>query len=101
MTGLNAKLIVRLYELIRDGQFEVAGEIQVQIQRFYQECLLEILQTEGLQDSGIDRVMRVAGKGPVGLQCQRPYRSARQEHVERLIGWCRENAPILLPENSD
>lgn len=96
ITGLNAPRIVALYELCRAGRFAEAAPIEDEVRRYTFELLVPMVR-EGLWDSAVDRVQRLAGGVDVGLRCQRPYRSATPEHVERLRAWCRQHAPALLP----
>jgi dihydrodipicolinate synthase/N-acetylneuraminate lyase len=96
ITGLNARKVVELYKLCASGQFDEARLLQSAIHRYMFELLVPMVR-EGLWDSAVDRVQRVAGRSDVGLRCQRPYRSATPEHVTRLIEWCRTNTPELLP----
>ena len=56
-----------------------------------------MVKEDGLWDSAVDRVQRVAGGGVVGLRCQSPYRSGTEAHVKRLLAWTRKNTPELLP----
>ena len=58
---------------------------------------MPLVKTDGLWDSAIDRIQRVAGGGDVGLQCQSPYRSGNLRHVKRVLAWCKKNTPELLP----
>jgi dihydrodipicolinate synthase/N-acetylneuraminate lyase len=96
VAGLNAPLLVELYQSAAAGRYEAAEEIHQAVHRLVTQVLLPMVHDEGLWDSAVDRVMRVAGGVDVGLDCQPPYRSAGPEHVERLVAWCRLNAPILL-----
>lgn len=93
---LNPEFVVLLYEAIREGCFDEAQQRQATLQRYMTAVLLPMVQEEGLLDPAVDRVQRVAGGSDVGLACQGPYRSATQLHVERLLTWCRQNAPELL-----
>ncbi len=96
IVGLNARQVARLYELGAAGRFDEAKSLAEDIRRYTFELLLPMVR-EGLWDSAVDRVQRVAGGVDVGLRCQGPYRSATPEHVERLVSWCRQNTPNLLP----
>ena len=60
-------------------------------------ALIPLVGEEGLWDSAIDRIQRVAGGGVVGVRCQSPYWSGTQQHVKRLIAWCRKHTPELVP----
>jgi dihydrodipicolinate synthase/N-acetylneuraminate lyase len=95
IVGLNARRVVAMYELALAGQLENAATIQSELRRYTFELLVPMVR-EGLWDSAVDRIQRVAGGVDVGLHCQGPYRSAVPEHVERLKAWCRVNAPSLL-----
>ncbi len=96
VTGLNARAMVELYNLCASGQFDVAQPLQNMIHRLMFEALIPMVKKEGLLDSAVDRVQRMVGGGDVGLACQKPYRSATPQHVERLRRWCETNAPLLL-----
>jgi len=96
ISGLNARRIVALYELAAAGRRDEAAPLQDDVRRYTFDLLVPMVR-EGLWDSAVDRVQRVAGGVDVGLCCQRPYRSATPEHVERLRAWCRQHAPSLLP----
>ena len=97
VTGLNARRVVELYDLCAAGRFDEARALQKAVSRLIFEALLPMVKDEGLLDSAVDRVQRIVGGGDVGLACQKPYRSATPQHVERLRTWLREQAPILLP----
>lgn len=96
ISGLNARFIVRYYELCRRGELAAARPYAEAVRRLLDEVCFPMVIDEGLWDSAVDRVMRVAGGGNVGLRCQGPYRSATIGHVERLRSWCRAHAPALL-----
>ena len=98
LAGLNPRLMVEYYEDCRRGRWEDAGQVERSLQRLMGDVLRPIMREAGLADSAIDRVQRAAGGGTCGLRCARPYRSGRREHVERVIAWCRTNAPDLLPK---
>lgn len=95
IAGLNARRVVALYRLAAAGRLDEARPLQDELRRFTFELLLPMVR-EGLWDSAVDRVQRVAGGGDVGLECQGPYRSATSQHVQRLRDWCRVHAPALL-----
>lgn len=95
ITGLNARRVVALYELAAAGRFDEARPIEEELHRYTLELLVPMVR-EGLWDSAVDRVQRMAGGVDVGLRCQAPYRSATPEHIERLIAWCRAHAPALI-----
>lgn len=97
IAGLNARRVVAMYELALAGKLAKAIEIQSEIRRYTFELLVPMVR-EGLWDSAVDRVQRVAGGVDVGLRCQGPYRSATAELVGRLQAWCCDNAPQLLGE---
>lgn len=96
IAGFNARRTVALYELCEAGSFDEAAPLQEEIRRYTFELLMPMVR-EGLWDSAVDRVQRVAGGVDVGLRCQGPYRSATPEYVTRLLAWCRANTPGLLP----
>jgi dihydrodipicolinate synthase/N-acetylneuraminate lyase len=95
VTGLNARYVARLYELAAAGRYDEARPMEETVRRYVFDLLIPMVR-EGLWDSAVDRVQRMAGGGDVGLRCAAPYRSATPEHVERLLAWCREHAPELL-----
>jgi len=97
ITGFNAAKVVELYTLCAAGLLEEAKPLAHALRRYLHEALIPMVQKEGLWDSAVDRVQRVAGGGVVGLRCQAPYRSATEAHVKRVIAWCRKNTPELLP----
>lgn len=96
VAGLNAPLLVELYWSATAGRYQPAEAIHQAVHQLVTQVLWPMVHDEGLWDSAVDRVMRVAGGVDVGLDCQQPYRSASPQHVERLLAWCRSNAPILL-----
>jgi len=96
VAGLNARLLVELYRRAAAGRYDEAQSLHDAVHRLVTEVLWPMVRDEGLWDSAVDRVMRVAGGVDVGLKCQGPYRSAGPEHVERLMAWCRSHAPGLL-----
>lgn len=96
ITGLNARRVRELYQLVAQGRHAEAAPLQEAIRRYTFELLLPMVR-EGLWDSAVDRVQRVAAGVDVGLRCQRPYRSATSEHVARLLAWCAQHTPELLP----
>ncbi len=98
ITGLNAGQVVELYTLCAAGRLAEAKPLALALNRYTYEALVNPLVKEaGLWDSAIDRIQRVAGGGVVGLRCQSPYRSGTEQHVKRLIAWCRKHTPELLP----
>lgn len=96
ITGLNARFIVEYYNLCAAGNFEQAKGHHLIVKRLLDKALLPLNRNDGLWDSAIDRVQRVAGGGDIGIRCQAPYRSATPAHVEQVKQWCRANAPQLL-----
>lgn len=94
---LNARYVAEFYAACVNGRLEDAQRRQATIQRYFAEVLLPMVNDEGLKDSAVDRVQRMAGGVDVGLKCQGPYRSATPAHVDRLRGWCDRFAPDLLP----
>ena len=97
VTGFNAPKIVELYKLCAAGKMKEAKPLSDAVHRFLYGALVPMVTKQGLWDSAIDRVQRVAGGGGVGLRCQSPYRSGTEKDVKRVIAWCRENTPELLP----
>lgn len=97
VTGFNATKIVELYELCAAGKLQEAKPLADAVHRFLFEALVPMVKKPGLWDSAIDRIQRVAGGGVVGLRCQSPYRSGTDKDVKRVIAWCREHTPELLP----
>jgi dihydrodipicolinate synthase/N-acetylneuraminate lyase len=97
VTGFNAPKIVELYNLCAAGRLKEAKSLSDAVHRFVYEGLVPMVKKQGLWDSAIDRVQRVAGGGVVGVRCQSPYRSGSTKDVERLIAWCKKNTPELLP----
>jgi len=97
VTGFNARKVVELYQLCAAGKMAEAKPLAHAIHRLLFEALVPLVKTDGLFDSAIDRIQRVAGGGDVGIACQSPYRSGTEENVKRMIAWCRKNTPELLP----
>jgi dihydrodipicolinate synthase/N-acetylneuraminate lyase len=97
ITGFNAAKVVELYTLCAAGRLQEAKPLAEVMSRYLHEALIPLVQKEGLWDSAIDRIQRVAGGGVVGVRCQSPYRSGTEQHVKRLIAWCRKHTPELLP----
>lgn len=100
ITGFNAPKVVELYRLCAEGRLEEAKPLADLFHRYLHEGLLPMVKEDGLWDSAVDRVQRVAGGGVVGLRCQSPYRSASEAHVKRLLAWTRKHAPELLPASA-
>jgi 4-hydroxy-tetrahydrodipicolinate synthase len=97
VSGFNAKKVVELYELCASGRLKEAKSLADAVHRFLYDLLVPLVKTDGLWDSAIDRIQRVAGGGDVGLRCQSPYRSGEMRHVKRVLAWCKKNTPELLP----
>jgi dihydrodipicolinate synthase/N-acetylneuraminate lyase len=97
ITGFNAAKVVELHQQCAAGRLEAARVLAQAMSRYLHELLIPMVKEEGLWDSAVDRIQRVAGGGVVGLRCQSPYRSGTPSHVQRLIDWCRTHAPDLLP----
>ena len=98
--GLNARRMAELFEHAVAGRYRQAEPIHEAVRRLLDEVLHPMVTDEGLWDSAVDRVMRIAGGVGVGLNCQRPYRRATPEHVQRLRTWCAAEAPLLLSEGT-
>jgi dihydrodipicolinate synthase/N-acetylneuraminate lyase len=97
VTGFNAKKIVELYALCASGRLAEAKPLADAVDRFLYEALVPLVKSDGLWDSAIDRIQRVAGGGDVGLRCQSPYRSGTMKHVRQVRAWCKKNTPELMP----
>ncbi|MSU46518.1 MAG: dihydrodipicolinate synthase family protein [Lacunisphaera sp.] len=97
ITGFNAPKVVELYELCAAGRLREAKPLAASLNRFLHEALIPLVKEEGLWDSAVDRIQRVAGGGNVGVRCQSPYRSGTMKHVKRVLAWCRKNTPELMP----
>jgi len=97
ITGFNAPKIVELYELCAAGRWREAKPLATAVNRFLTGALIPLVKDEGLWDSAVDRVQRVAGGGNVGLRCQSPYRSGTMKHVKLVLAWCRKYTPELMP----
>jgi dihydrodipicolinate synthase/N-acetylneuraminate lyase len=97
ITGFNAVKVVELYRLCAAGQLDEARPLAQAMHRYLCEALIPMVKEEGLWDSAVDRIQRVAGGGVVGVRCQSPYRSGTTAHVQRVINWCRTHTPELLP----
>jgi dihydrodipicolinate synthase/N-acetylneuraminate lyase len=96
VAGLNASLMLAIYHHCAAGRFELAEPLQDAVRRVMNEVLHPIGQEEGLMDSALDRLQRMAGGGNVGLRCRLPYRSASESHLKRLLHWCAKEVPMLL-----
>lgn len=99
VTGFNAPKIVELHDLCAAGKLKEAKPLSDAVHRFLYEALVPMVTKQGLWDSAIDRIQRVAGGGKVGLRCQSPYRSGTEQDVKRVIAWCRKHTPELLPSH--
>jgi dihydrodipicolinate synthase/N-acetylneuraminate lyase len=99
ITGFNAERVVQLYRLCAEGRIREAELVSETIELFRMEAVIPLLSQAGLWDSAIDRIMRVAGGGDVGLRCQSPYRSGTQAEVESLVAFGRRRTPSLLPRH--
>ena len=89
-------VMLRYYELCRQGRWDDAKPIQLALGRLYTEGIRSILD-KGMMDSAIDRVFgSVRGFLRCGLRCQPPYVHATQEDVDALRAWMETNTPILL-----
>ncbi len=97
VSGFNARKVVELYRLCADGRLNQAKPLADAMHRFLYEGLVPWVTSDGLWDSAIDRIQRVAGGGDVGLRCQSPYRSGTMKHVRQLLVWCKKNTPELMP----
>lgn len=97
ITGFNARKIVELYELCAAGRLREARPLATSVHRFLHGALLPLVREQGLWDSAVDRIQRVAGGGNVGVRCQSPYRSGTAKHVQQVLAWCRKHTPELLP----
>jgi dihydrodipicolinate synthase/N-acetylneuraminate lyase len=97
ITGFNAAKVVELYHLCAAGRLKEAKPLADALHRYLYEALIPLVQKEGLWDSAVDRIQRVAGGGGVGLRCQSPYRSGTEKQLQGVIAWCRKNTPELLP----
>jgi dihydrodipicolinate synthase/N-acetylneuraminate lyase len=97
VSGFNAKKVVELYELCAAGRLKEARPLADALHRFLYDLLVPLVKTDGLWDSAIDRIQRVAGGGDVGIRCQSPYRSGDLQHVKRVRAWCKKNTPELMP----
>jgi dihydrodipicolinate synthase/N-acetylneuraminate lyase len=99
VTGLNARRVVEYYEHCAAGRLDAAAALHREmtaLMGLYERWVKE----DGLMDSAIDRIQRVAGGVDVGLHCQPPYRSGSVRHVRDLLDVCRASAPSFLPEET-
>lgn len=99
ITGFNARKVVQLYELCAAGRMEEAKPLADAIHRYLYEALIPLVKEQGLWDSAVDRIQRVAGGVDVGVECQSPYRSGTAAHVRQVIAWVRKHTPDLLPDH--
>jgi dihydrodipicolinate synthase/N-acetylneuraminate lyase len=99
VTGLNPRRVVEYYEHCAAGRLEPARDLHQQM-----TALMELYtrwgKEDGLMDSAIDRIQRVAGGVDVGLRCQPPYRSGSARHVQELLDLCRSSAGSFSPEET-
>jgi hypothetical protein len=98
VTGLNTRRVVEYYNLCAAGKLEQAKVIHEEIAGMM-EIYIRWVKEDGLMDSAIDRVQRVAGGVDVGLNCESTYRRATQEHVKELVTYCKKHAPRFLDGN--
>jgi dihydrodipicolinate synthase/N-acetylneuraminate lyase len=96
VAGLNARLMLGIYNHCARGEFDHAEPLQDAVRQLMHEVLHPMSESEGLVDSALDRIQREVGGGKVGLRSQKPYRSATPAHVEQVRSWCRQHAPALL-----
>lgn len=99
LAGLNAAMMLRYFQLCAENNFDEAAAIERIFQGLMDQVLIPMVRDEGLNDSAVDRVQRMAGGGQCGLRCARPYTSATEEHVMCVLTWCRDHAPELLQDN--
>jgi dihydrodipicolinate synthase/N-acetylneuraminate lyase len=96
VTGLNARRVAEYYEHCAAGRLDAARALHREM-----DALMALYghwaKEDGLMDSAIDRIQRVAGGVDVGLRCQAPYRSGNQRHVQELLELCRTTASSFLP----
>jgi dihydrodipicolinate synthase/N-acetylneuraminate lyase len=97
VAGLNAGLMLGIYNHCARGEFDQAEPLQDAVRRLMHEVLHPMSESEGLVDSALDRIQRELGGGKVGLRSQKPYRAATSAHVEQVRSWCKQHAPALLP----
>lgn len=97
LVGLHPGAMLDYWEACERGRFDEASRWEHAFQALMRDVLQPMVRDEGLFDSAVDRVQRVAGGGACGLRSVGPYRSATARHVDRLIGWCQRHAPGLLP----
>jgi dihydrodipicolinate synthase/N-acetylneuraminate lyase len=99
VAGLNAGVMLSIYDYCAAGKFDLAEPFQNAVRRLMHELLHPLGVSDGLMDSALDRLQRMAGGGRVGLRCQKPYRSASEIHLQQLVEWCRRETPILLEKS--
>lgn len=100
LVGLNPRAMLDYWEACGRGRFDEATRWEERFQALMRDVLRPMVRDEGLFDSAVDRVQRVAGGGACGLRCAGPYRSATPGHVSRLIAWCHRHAPGLIAPES-
>ena len=96
VAGLNARLMLGIYNHCARGEFDQAEPLQNAVRRLMHELLHPMSKSDGLVDSALDRIQREVGGGRVGLRSQRPYRPATPAHVERVRSWCEQHRTALL-----
>lgn len=99
VTGLNTRRVVEYYEHCAAGRLQEARPIYEEIQGLM-KIYMRWAKDDGLMDSAIDRLQRVAGGVDVGLRCQSPYRSGTEAHLHELLDWCGKNAPRFLDQRA-
>ncbi len=95
ITGFAVRPILDYYADCLAGRLNQARALHDHLATL-REILIRWINEDGLENSAIDRVLRVAGGSDVGLRCQRPYRCASQRHVEELLAWAHRYAPEFL-----
>ncbi len=96
IAGMNARLVLDLYEACVAGRTADARPLHDAITHMLAEVIIPMYEADGLNDSAVDRLFRELGGGHVGLRCRKPYLSPTAEHVDRLARWCTEHASMLL-----
>jgi len=90
-SGLNAAMMLRMYQHCADGEWEQAAPYQALVVKLL-EGLGPIFQA-GLLDSAIERVLDIVGGADIELACQGPYLSATPELLEDFRQWCHREVP--------
>lgn len=96
VTGLNARLMVAIYDHLKAGRHDEAARLLSPVKRLMTEVIIPMVTRDGYMDSALDRLMRTLGGGDVGLRCQKPYMHCTPAHLDTLRAWVQRNAPILL-----